>query len=92
MRKELEFFSGGKTEIDTLRTNAINNVGVLNNSNAEFLEFLSSDIGRNLIRNKLKIRIETGQLFHDNQITGESIFNFLRNQEDIKKLLKLILQ
>ena len=89
--KELKFFSGGKTEIGTLRTNAINNVGVLNNSNADFLEFLSSDIGRNLmIRTKLKIHIETGQLFHDNQIAGESIFNFLRNQEDItKKLLKV---
>ena len=89
--KELKFFSGGKAEIDTLRANVINNVGVLNNSNAEFLDFLSSDIGRNLmITNKLKIHIETGQIFHDNQITGESIFNFLRNQEDItKKLLKI---
>ena len=76
--KELKFFSGGKAEIDTLRANIINNVGVLNNSNAEFLDFLSSDIGRNLmITNKLKIHIETGQIFHDNQITGESIFNFL---------------
>ena len=91
MPKELKFFSGGKAEIDTLRANVINNVGVLNNSNAEFLDFLSSDIGRNLmITNKLKIHIETGQIFHDNQITGESIFNFLRNQEDItKKLLKI---
>ena len=89
--KELKFFSGGKAEIDTLRANVINNVGILNNSNAEFLDFLSSDIGRNLmITNKLKIHIETGQIFHDNQITGESIFNFLRNQEDItKKLLKI---
>ena len=89
--KELKFFSGGKAEIDTLRANVINNVGVLNNSNAEFLDFLSSDIGRNLmITNKLKIHIETGQIFPDNQITGESIFNFLRNEEDItKKLLKI---
>ena len=43
-----------------------------------------------LTRNKMKIHIETGQIFHDNQITGESLFDFLRAQEDItKKLLKI---
>ena len=89
--KELKFFSGGEIEIDTLMSNVTNNVGVLNESNSDFLEFLSSEIGKNLmIRNKLKIHIETGQLFHDNQITNESIFDFLRNQEDItKKLLRV---
>ena len=91
MPKELKFFSGGEIEIDTLMSNVTNNVGVLNESNSDFLEFLSSEIGKNLmIRNKLKIHIETGQLFHDNQITNESIFDFLRNQEDItKKLLRV---
>ena len=38
----------------------------------------------------MKIHIETGQIFHDNQITGESLFDFLRALEDItKKLLKI---
>ena len=42
------------------------------------------------MRNKMKRHIETGQIFHDNQITGKSLFDFLRVQEDItKKFLKV---
>ena len=89
--KGLNFFSGGEQEGQTLITNERKNVGVLNESNEYFLEYLSSSFGRNLsTKNKMKIHIETSQIFHDNQITDESLFDFLHIQEDItKKLLKV---
>ena len=38
----------------------------------------------------MEIHIESGQIFIDNQITGESLYNFLRAQQDItKKILKV---
>ena len=88
---ELKFFSGGEKEGETLIANARKNVGVLNHSNEEFLRYLSGKFGSQVLtRNKMKIHVETGQIFHDNQITGESLFDFLRAQEDItKKLLKI---
>ena len=37
----------------------------------------------------MKIHIESGQIFINNQITGESLYNFLHTQQDlIKKILK----
>ena len=38
----------------------------------------------------MKIHIESGQIFIDNQITGESLYNFLRAEQDLtKKILKV---
>ena len=38
----------------------------------------------------MKIHIDSGQIFIDNQITGESLHNFLCAQEDLtKKILKV---
>ena len=38
----------------------------------------------------MKIHIESGQIFIDNQVTGESLYNFLRAQQDLtKKILKV---
>ena len=89
--KGLKFFSGGEQEGQTLIANERKNVCILNEINEYFLEYLSSSFGRNLsTKNKMKIHIETSQIFHDNQITGESLFDFLHVQEDItKKLLKV---
>ena len=64
---------------------------MLNDSNEAFLKYLSCKYGsRVLKRNKMKIHIESGQIFIDNQITGESLYNFLRAQQDLtKKILKV---
>ena len=35
--------------------------------------------------NKIKIHLESGQIFHDNNITGESFYDFLNNQQDLSK-------
>ena len=38
----------------------------------------------------MKIHIESGQILIDNQIAGESLYNFLRAQQDLtKKILKV---
>ena len=36
-------------------------------------------------KNKIKIHLESGQIFHDNNITGESFYDFLNNQQDLSK-------
>ena len=36
-------------------------------------------------KNKIKIHLESGQIFHDNNITGESFYDFLNNQQDFSK-------
>ena len=71
--------------------NAVSNIGQLNDSNKMFLEFLSSGFGRNiLLKNKLKIHLESGQFFHNNIITNESIYDFLLKQQDETKKELLI--
>ena len=38
----------------------------------------------------MKIHIESGQILINNQITGESLYDFLRAQQDLtKKILKV---
>ena len=71
--------------------NAVSNIGQLNDSNKIFLEFLSSGFGRNiLLKNKLKIHLESGQFFHNNIITNESDYDFLSKQQDETKKELLI--
>ena len=36
-------------------------------------------------KNKIKIHLESGQIFHDNNITNESFYDFLNNQQDLNK-------
>ena len=56
-----------------------------------FLEFLSSDFGKNILsKNKLKIHLESGQFFHNNNITNESIYDFVLKQQDETKKELLI--
>ena len=71
--------------------NAVSYIGELNNSNKMFLEFLSSGFGKNiLLKNKLKIHLKSGQFFHNNIITNESISDFLLKQQDEAKKELLI--
>ena len=88
---ELKFFSGDEEDKNLLIETAKELVGVLNNINEVFLNYLSSKYGsRVLKKNKMKIHIESGQIFIDNQITGESLYDFLRSQQDLtKKILEV---
>ena len=76
-----------KSSIETAKQH----VAVLNDSNEVFLNYLSSKYGsRVLKRNKMKIHIESGQIFIDNQIAGESLYDFLHAQQDLtQKILKV---
>ena len=88
---ELKFFGGDEEEKNLLTETAKQHVEVLNDTNEDFLNYLSSKYSdRVLKKNEMKIHIESGQIFIDNQITGESLYNFLRVQQDLtKKILKV---
>ena len=52
----------------------------------EFLEFLQSQFFQEIfIENKLKIHIETGNIFFNNLDTNESIYGFFQQQENQSK-------
>ena len=71
---EFEFFSGRKNEkfYDICR-----GLG-LSSNNLEFLDFLQSDGCKKIfVLNKLKIHIETGNIYYDDNDTNESTFGFL---------------
>ena len=81
----LEFFSGGENH-KKLFENATKNVGILSESNQEFIRYLSSNLGSYLLRkNKMKIHLESGKIFYDDNSTSESLYDFLKVQQDIKK-------
>ena len=66
--------------------NATKNVGVLNESNKKFIYYLTSKYGNFILtNNKIKIYLESGQIFQDNRLAGESFYDFLRNQQDLSK-------
>ena len=83
---DLDFFAGGDKNSKKLMKNAALYIGELNQSNRVFLEYLSSNFGARLLtKNKLKIHLESGQFFHNNIITNESIYDFLLKQQDETK-------
>ena len=83
---DLDFFAGGDKSSRKLMKNAVSYIGELNQSNRVFLEYLSSNFGERLLtKNKLKIHLESGQFFHNNIITNESIYDFLLKQQDETK-------
>ena len=83
---DLDFFAGGNENSRKLMKNAVSYIGELNQSNRVFLEYLSSNFGERLLtKNKLKIHLESGQFFHNNIITNESIYDFLLKQQDETK-------
>ena len=83
---DLDFFAGGDKNSKKLINNAISHIGELNQSNRVFLEYLFSNFGTRLLtKNKLKIHLESGQFFHNNIITNESIYDFLLKQQDETK-------
>ena len=88
---DFDFYVGGDQNSKKLIANAVFYIGELNDSNKMFLEFLSSGFGKNiLLKNKLKIHLKSGQFFHNNIITNESIYDFLLKQQDKTKKELLI--
>ena len=76
---QLKFFSGEEKEENLLKTQPRKNVGVLGKGNKELLEYLASKYERDVLqKNKLKIYLESGEIYQDNINPGESLYNFLR--------------
>ena len=67
------------------------NIGNLSKASLEFLDYLSSDYDKELLQtNKLKIYVESGEIFHDNVNTGEDFYSFFSDQDDeTKKFVNL---
>ena len=83
---KLDFFSGGEKNKEKLYQNASKKVGILDNSNKKFIEYVTSRFGSYLLtKNKIKIHLESGQIFHDNNMTNESLYDFLYLQQDLSK-------
>ena len=83
---DLQFFSGSEKMKKKLFEGVSKNVGIINDSNQKFLEFLTSNFGKNLLtKNKMQIHIDSGQIFHNNKITSETLYDFLKRQQDLNK-------
>ena len=79
---EFEFFTGGgnKKFDDTMRSYG------LSTDNLEFLDFLQYEICKNILpTTKLKIHVETGNIYCNNKDTSKPIFDFFLKQQDPTK-------
>ena len=77
---EFEFFKGGANpQFEEI----INSLTEINEDTTEFINFLQGNICKNILENnKLKIHIESGNIFYDNENTNESIHNFILAQNN----------
>ena len=83
---QLTYFSSEEREENLLKTHARKNVGILNKGNEAFLKYLASKYGRDILqKNKLKIHLESVEIYLSNINTGENIYNFSRALEDVSK-------
>ena len=82
----MEFFTGGEKNKNKLLENVTKKLGKLNESNKKFIDYLFSRFGNYILsKNKMKIHLESGQIFHDNNLTTESLYDFLNVQQDVTK-------
>ena len=86
--EQLKFFSSGSSGRSGLKIRAIQKIGSLNESNNAFLEYLTTDYGNEVLaKNKMKIHLETGNIYYNNKNMQERIYDFLLAQQDETKKL-----
>ena len=79
---EFEFFTGGVNQ----RFNSFIQKFSLTTENLKFLDILQTDYCKEiLVSDDLKVHIETGNIYYDDTDTNESIFEFMKNQQDSSK-------
>ena len=79
---ELEFFTGGPNS----KFNSFVKKYGLTNENLAFVDFLQLDYCKEFLQsNDLKIHIETGNIYYNDTDTNESIFEFIKNQQNTSK-------
>ena len=80
---EFEFFTGGfNPKFDSF----VRKFGLSSENIEFFLDFLQWDYCKEILENNdLKIHIETDNIYYKNTDTNESIFEFMKNQQDSSK-------
>ena len=89
--QSLKFYSEGEKCVELL-VYARRRIVSLSEENEALIKYLSLLLysPQILAKNNIKIHIETGMFYVDNRATGESLYNFLKIQDDTtKKLLKV---
>ena len=77
--ESIYFFYGGENEEFV---QALEFIG-LSPITREFAAFLLFDLGlKTMTQNKLSIHVESGEIFYDNDNTGENFYNFLLSQQN----------
>ena len=80
--RELEFFTGDENDNFRQMLNALD----LSEGNRQFVDYLMSEECRDILeRDNISIHIDSDDIFINNQNTGESIYDFVLNQQDQKK-------
>ena len=84
MPELIEFYFGGGNEHFITRCASLS----LDNENESFIDFLSSYFSSRIMREcKISIHIETGNVYYGHLNTGESLYDFLLNQQSQKDKL-----
>ena len=77
---------GGNDSDNELKFHAMLNIGILNESNEHFLDYLLSDFaGKVLSKNKIKIDLDTGNICYNNLNMRGTIYSFMNAQQDKTK-------
>ena len=78
----MKFFLGRNDDGNELNLYAMLNIGMLNKSNEHFLDYLFSDLAREaLSKNKMKIDVDTGNIYYNNLNMREWIYTFMNAQQ-----------
>ena len=81
--EQLKFVSSGSSGGSGLKIRAVQKIGSLNESNNDFVEYLTTDYGREVLaKNKMKIHLETGNIHYNNKNMQERMYDFLLAQQD----------
>ena len=84
----LKLFSGGTDGSNELRFHSLQNIGTLKKSNEHFSDYLSSDFARKVLsKNKIKIHLDTGNIYYNNLNMRESLYSFIHVLQDKTKII-----
>ena len=77
---------GGNEGTNAIKFHAIKSVGSLYESNENFLDYLLSDFGCEVLsKNKMKIHLDSGNIYYNDLNMKESIYDFMIAQQDETK-------
>ena len=80
---------GGNEGTNAIKFHAIKSVGSLYENNENFLDYLLSDFGREVLsKNKMKIHLDSGNIYYNDLNMKESIYDFMiAKQDETKKFV-----